>query len=479
MYSMPAADCPQVRHSERLKTSQKLPMAQRPPHARGRGTSTRGTRGRGRATVTTSTAGASIAGDPTKSDNIPGDVVVATSSGVKIRWDNYRTNTLVQFLATHPGDRRILFNEGGKKPDDEPAPSGSDKSKISAVIAHCVFEKDNEYQYLYAEESGKFTQAVGNRLNYLKNKYKRCHGRFNQTGAGVDPLQPGAEKQVISEFPWYEALHELWKNNPAYVPKTFSSALGADRAGDMMALTSKSKGKCKALPPPDPIDPIFELQEEEEQPQGGIALGGQEQHARASAKCPFSSPSPPPTPPPTSRGTFKSHVDWAVNHGSIRPPKPPPFIASSAASSSAQTIMSSLHRSVTLSARQQSGLYKPGQMSSLSNWVQSDVNDVHGQVESLTDRMQYIYTAKAAQSEYKIAKVNSHHQQLEIIFQHEQAELKCSEAAIVHQHSQEAKSLDLQVLEAQAKVHAEKKAALLLEIELMRLKGVQAPMASD
>ncbi|KAG0691674.1 hypothetical protein DFH29DRAFT_1010493 [Suillus ampliporus] len=267
---MPAADRLQVRRSERLKarlkTSQKPPMAQRPPRARGRGTSTCGTRGRGWATVTTSTAGAStsagasIAGDPTRSDNIPGDVVVATSSGVKIRWDNYHTNTLVQFLATHPGDRRILFNEGGKKPDDEPASSGSDKSKISAVIAHCVFEKDNEYQYLYAEESGKFTQAVGNRLNYLKNKYKKCRGRFNQTGAGVDPLQPGAEsnllQQVILEFPWYEVLHELWKNNPAYAPKTFSSAPGADHAGDMMALTSKSKGKRKALPPPDPIDPV-------------------------------------------------------------------------------------------------------------------------------------------------------------------------------------------------------------------------------
>ncbi|KAG1745634.1 hypothetical protein EDB19DRAFT_1691659 [Suillus lakei] len=163
------ADRPQVRRSERLsarlKTSHRPPMAtQRPPRSRGKGTSTRGTKGQGRAAATASTAGAS---DPTTSDNVPSDAVVATSSGIKIRWDNNsnRTNTLVQFLTTHPGDCCVLFNEGGRKPDNEPPPSGSDKSKISAVIAHCVFEKDGEYENLYVEELGKFMQAVGNRLN--------------------------------------------------------------------------------------------------------------------------------------------------------------------------------------------------------------------------------------------------------------------------------------------------------------------------
>ncbi|KAG2342374.1 hypothetical protein BDR05DRAFT_1001000 [Suillus weaverae] len=73
------------------------------------------------------------------------------------------------------------------------------------------------------------------------------------------------------------------------------------------------------------------------------------------------------------------------------------------------------------------------------------MEDVQGQVQSLTDGMSYIYTAKAAASEYKIAKERN-------------------EAAIVHQRAQESKSLDLQVLEA-------KKAALQLEIELVKLKG--------
>lgn len=71
--------------------------------------------------------------------------------------------------------------------------------------------------------------------------------------------------------------------------------------------------------------------------------------------------------------------------------------------------------------------------------------------------MSYIYTAKAAASEYKIAKVNANRHQHDIDFQCEQAEKERVEAAIVHQHTQEAMTLDLQVLEAQAKVQAEKK----------------------
>jgi hypothetical protein len=35
------------------------------------------------------------------------------------------------------------------------------------------------------------------------------------------------------------------------------------------------------------------------------------------------------------------------------------------------------------------------------------MQDVQGQVKSLTDGMSYIYTAKAAASEYKITKVNA------------------------------------------------------------------------
>jgi len=147
-------------------THQKPPMAtqttRRPLRARGRGNSSRGTRGRGQ--VSTAVPHSGI--DPSL-DAIQGDVALDTSSGVKIRWESNgkRTDALVQYLSINPADCRILFNEGGKKPDGEGPPSGSDKSKIYAVIARHVFEKDYEYSALYSGEPGKFTQAVSNRLN--------------------------------------------------------------------------------------------------------------------------------------------------------------------------------------------------------------------------------------------------------------------------------------------------------------------------
>lgn len=181
----------------------------------------------------------------------------------------------------------------------------------------------------------------------------------------------------------------------------------------------------------------FEL-EEDEQAQNDCKT-------RISSKRPLSSPSPPLMPPPTSRGTFRSHLDHMMNRGSMHaPPSPPSIASSSAGSSSARTILSS-HR-LTSSAHQQ-GAHK-AQKSSLSNQVQSDIQDMRGQVDSLAEGMQFVYTVKAAQSEYKIAKVNSHRQELEISFQREQAKFECSEAAVVHQRSQEAKSLEIQILEA-------------------------------
>ncbi|KAG1742439.1 hypothetical protein EDB19DRAFT_1907446 [Suillus lakei] len=196
-----------------------------------------------------------------------------------------------------------------------------------------------------------------------------------------------------------------------------------------------------------------------------------------SAKCPYPSPSLPPTYAPDttrfpSHGKFQTHADRTINHGSLHVPKPPSTITSSSASSSlhSHNTSSALSPSASLSACRPGVVHKPSQKSSLSKCVDAEIQDVHGQVQSLTDGMSYIYTAKAAASEYKITKVNANHHQCDIEFQHEQAE-KDNEAAIIHQHTQEAKALNLQVLEVQAKVQAEKKTTLQLEIKLLKLRG--------
>ncbi|KAG2341732.1 hypothetical protein BDR05DRAFT_1001567 [Suillus weaverae] len=111
-----------------------------PLRARGRGTHSHGTRGQS---------------TPSASNTISLDGGLESSSGIKIWWESNGkcTDALVQYLSIHPADCHILFNGGGKKPDDEGPPSGSDKTKMYTVIARHVFENDNEYHQLYSEET--------------------------------------------------------------------------------------------------------------------------------------------------------------------------------------------------------------------------------------------------------------------------------------------------------------------------------------
>ncbi|KAG2040830.1 hypothetical protein BDR03DRAFT_1007614 [Suillus americanus] len=217
---------------------------ERPPYGdRGRGSVNHGMRGRGRAdlantpqTTPTSTA---------VHDDTP-------TSRVLIRWGSGHTNTLVQFLDTHPAHCHVLFNESKKARDptiNEPSPSGN-KSKIWADIAQQVFENDAEYGSMYVEEKNKFMQVVSNHLSYLRTKYKEYHSHFKQTGAGVNPLD--ASEQVLLEFPWFDMLDGLWKDNPAYALTMISSALGLDHASGMAALTA-GKGKGQQIVPPPPV----------------------------------------------------------------------------------------------------------------------------------------------------------------------------------------------------------------------------------
>ncbi|KIK33475.1 hypothetical protein CY34DRAFT_99526 [Suillus luteus UH-Slu-Lm8-n1] len=170
------------------------------------------------------------------------------SSRVTVRWDSDCTDALVQFLDTHPADCRVLFNKSKKTRDmtiDEPSPSGN-KTKIWAAIAQYVFENNEEYGSVYAEDKNKFAQAVSNRLNYLRGKYKKFRHQFNQTGAGINPLDANGGKnlqqQVLLTFPWFEVLDGLWKDNPVFVPNTISSAPGMNHAGGLAALTKGKRG---------------------------------------------------------------------------------------------------------------------------------------------------------------------------------------------------------------------------------------------
>ncbi|KAG2335738.1 hypothetical protein BDR05DRAFT_953853, partial [Suillus weaverae] len=195
------------------------------------------------------------------------------------------------------------------------------------------------------------------------------------------------------------------------------------------------------------------------------------------------SPSPPHTFKPTHHTpqydsreaafTSKSHIARAMNCGPPRSKRPASMAStsSSAPSTSACTFSSSSH----LDSKDSPPLRRPGQLKpshkrSLLGRVHSGTSEVLDQVGSLTDDMSYIYSVKAAASEYKIVKANVLCQERNIQFQCEQGLIECNEAASLHERLQEAKALELHLLEAQAKVQSEKAAALRLEIELINLK---------
>ncbi|KAG1856334.1 hypothetical protein DFJ58DRAFT_727166 [Suillus subalutaceus] len=400
---------------------------------------------------------------------------------------------------------QLKIDKGKKsQPNDDGPPSGSDKGKIYAVIAKHIFQKDEMYKSMYAEDQAKFTQAVGNHLTYLKGKYKTNHTRFKQTGAGINPEDPGAAvnllAQVLNDFPWYEDLDEIWRDNPAYAAKTFLSAPAKEKKKppppdpdgyieDSMAVIDNAPNTCdvedervdsaanpscsvKTNLPYDTTEPVinddFTMEVEREE---GLTI-----QPSLSNKRPLSSPSPPPTHTHnrSSHGTFKNHADCAMGRGPIHSPKPPSSIASSSMRTTACTHSTSLGLlSPTSSSHQPSTMLKDSgaKKSHLGKNVGSEVDGVCGQVKMLTNNMSYVYTVKAAASEYKIAKVNALRQGHELDFQREKAEIERTKAIVVHQRCQESKTLDLQVLKAQAKVHAERKAALQLEIELIKLKG--------
>ncbi|KAG1850689.1 hypothetical protein F4604DRAFT_1934373 [Suillus subluteus] len=393
--------------------------------------------------------------------------------------------------------------------NNEPAPSGN-KSKIWADIAQQVFKDDTEYGSMYAEEKSKFTQVAGNRLSYLRTKYKKHHSRFKQTGAGVSPLDASGAKnlreQVMMDFPWYDALDGLWKDNLAFAPwkgkapPPVPSPVGGESAApDVLPdgipnVVAQGKGKEKAPPIPyfnnvhESMDFLDDADTHNVPPIQSSTLGRRhsnnfvaehtmdEQEAKEpldkvfepdgqedgyticqSTKCPYLSPSPPPTYAPNiltfpPHRKFKSHADRAVNRGALHTPKMSSSIASSSSSSVHMHTTSSTpspSASHTLLICKLGTAHRTSQKSGLSQCVDAKMEDVKGQVQSLTDC----------------------YSQHNIKFQCEQAEKEHGDAAIVHQRAQEAKALELQVLKAQARVQAKKKAALQLKIDLLKLKG--------
>lgn len=98
--------------------------------------------------------------------NPPPDIPAIKMS---IQWqsENTLTDTLVNYLTTHPSDCRVLFYSEGKKkmsPADD-NPSGKDKGDIYGVIAQLIFAQHIKYGPAYHQNPKKFRDSVSNRVS--------------------------------------------------------------------------------------------------------------------------------------------------------------------------------------------------------------------------------------------------------------------------------------------------------------------------
>ncbi|KAG1729178.1 uncharacterized protein EDB91DRAFT_1253098 [Suillus paluster] len=173
-----------------------------------------------------------------------------------IQWerDHALTTILVNHLTTRPPDCCILFYSNGKKamPSVDDAPSGKDKNKIHDFIAKLIFATHTKYKAAYHQDLKKFHMSVTNRITSLRNKYRKCKGRFNVTGAGVVPLDETTLKnlldEVTAELPWYTDLNSIWHSIPSFATKSHSFRPGVDHAGDLYALVQLHGGPGRAGP---------------------------------------------------------------------------------------------------------------------------------------------------------------------------------------------------------------------------------------
>ncbi|KAG2064024.1 hypothetical protein BDR04DRAFT_1146096 [Suillus decipiens] len=243
-----------------------------------------------------------------------------------IQWHNDRalTDTLVNYLTTHPADCRILFYSDGKKAmaaaDD--GPSGSDKGQIYGVLAKLIFTDHVKYGPAYAANAKKFRDAVCNRIGTLRSKYKKIKASFGSTGAGVMPAEGTSAKNLLDaallELPWYTELDAIWHSNPSMAAKVHSSRPGVDHAGTFYSLVQPHGGVGPSMYCGQRPSPTSDISDPSAHQHGPHAL---QEHSFAGGMYPPAAAHHPPIPSHPSSPPIPSHP--------LPPPVPshsPPYV---------------------------------------------------------------------------------------------------------------------------------------------------------
>ncbi|KAI6156379.1 hypothetical protein EDD17DRAFT_1764350 [Pisolithus thermaeus] len=173
---------------------------------------------------------------PVSGENLPGRVPL-------VQWDATCTDQLITWLLTHATDRHIPFHdkntgESSHAPPAAPSdkPSSHNKKEVHLAITSHIFANDPVYSRQWAANSDRFQVSVMNHLVSLKDKYRKHVKSLSQTGAGVAPGTDNLHKMIINSFPHFEDLDSIWRGNPSFDARPFTSDQQMNHAEDMLSL---------------------------------------------------------------------------------------------------------------------------------------------------------------------------------------------------------------------------------------------------
>ncbi|KIK12569.1 hypothetical protein PISMIDRAFT_120664 [Pisolithus microcarpus 441] len=146
-----------------------------------------------------------------------------------VQWDATCTNQLVTWLLTHAADRHILFHNKntGESSCAPPAalgdkPSGRNKKEVHLTIASHIFANDPVYGGQWAANLERFQVSHAKRLN--------------QMGAGIAPGTDNLHETIINSFSHFKDLDLIWRGNPSFDARLFTSNQQTNHAEDMLSL---------------------------------------------------------------------------------------------------------------------------------------------------------------------------------------------------------------------------------------------------
>ncbi|KAF9506509.1 hypothetical protein BS47DRAFT_1367344 [Hydnum rufescens UP504] len=255
----------------------------------------------------------------------------ATSAPKSIPWAKNPewTDLIINALKNNEKLRHDLFGSTLKKKKITGLKiSGVPKSDHHLALAEVIFKDDKVFGSEWIANPTRLATSVSGRMDALKRDYKKYQSELNGTGGGVTTEQREDDPDVANqigkcllcslfsvftntllsvainkEFPWYDDLHAMWRDNPAYNPLAVTNVETKSSAEHVEELSAILHRKTHQGSPAHEEDEKDEDNENEDDETGGdrtsVGMGISDEYEDILDTLPMSlSHTTPPLPAP-------------------------------------------------------------------------------------------------------------------------------------------------------------------------------------